>query len=213
VKKQKHRDAVPIQGHRAPEDLALEELLAVVAGTGAVAEAIAPQSITELAEQSPCELHARGVPPAAARRLACAFELGRRVGSRRLARGEPMRTSQQLADAFMPRLGRLNVEQTWLVLLDAKNRVIREVMLSQGTLTSSLVHPREVFRVAIRAAAVGFALVHNHPSGDPEPSPDDEALTRRLVAVGELVGIKLLEHLVVTDGAYVSLLERGLVLP
>lgn len=111
------------------------------------------------------------------------------------------------------RVAPVNVEQTWLVLLDAKNRVIREVMLSQGTLTSSLVHPREVFRVAIRAAAVGFALVHNHPSGDPEPSPDDEALTRRLVAVGELVGIKLLEHLVVTDGAYVSLLERGLVLP
>lgn len=210
--KKKPRDVVPIRGPRAPEDLPLAELLAVVAGTEAVAETLSAQVLAEIAEQSPCELHARGVPPAAARRIACAFELGRRVGRRRLTRGETIRSSKDVADAFMPRLGHLNVEQTWLVLVDAKNRVIREVLLSQGTLTSSLVHPREVFRHAIRAAAVGVVLVHNHPSGDPEPSPDDEALTRRIVAVGELVGMKVLDHIVVADDAYVSLLERGVLL-
>lgn len=96
-----------------------------------------------------------------------------------------------------------------LVLLNAKARVQREGVLSQGTVSSTPVHPREVFRATMRQAAVGVVLVHNHPSGDPEPSQDDIDLTRRLNAVGELVGIKVLDHVVVGDGAYVSLLERG----
>jgi len=205
------KDVLSVRAPSAPEDLATVDLLAAVAGTDAVRETIAVHALAEIAEQSPCELRARGVPPAAARRIAYAFELGRRVGRRRLTRGEPLRSSQAIYEAFLPRLAHLHVEQFWVVLIDAKNRVIREVMVSQGTLTSSLVHPREVFRLAIRAAAVGVVLVHNHPSGDPEPSVEDETLTRRLGAVGELVGIKVLDHLVIADREYVSLRERGLV--
>ena len=84
-------------------------------------------------------------------------------------------------------------------------------MISQGTLTASLVHPREVFSVAIRESAAGVILVHNHPSGDPEPSPEDLDITRRLASVGELIGIPVLDHVVIGGETYVSFLDRGLV--
>ncbi len=83
--------------------------------------------------------------------------------------------------------------------------------MSEGILTASLVHPREVFGPAIRHAAASLVLVHNHPSLDPEPSPEDVEITRRLVAVGELVGIRVADHVVIGGGAYVSFLERGLI--
>ncbi len=89
--------------------------------------------------------------------------------------------------------------------------MIREDLVSEGILTASLVHPREVFAPAIREAAAGIVLVHNHPSGDPEPSPEDHEVTARLCAVGELVGIRVLDHVVIGDGCYVSFLERGLI--
>ena len=98
-----------------------------------------------------------------------------------------------------------------MVMLDAKNRVMREARVSEGILTASLVHPREVFAPAIREAAAGIVVVHNHPSGDPEPSPEDHEVTARLCAVGELVGIRVLDHVVIGDGCYVSFLERGLI--
>ncbi len=85
-------------------------------------------------------------------------------------------------------------------------------MVSEGILTASLVHPREVFASAIRHAAASIVLVHNHPSMDPEPSPEDIEITRRLVAVGELVGIRIADHIVLGGGRYVSFLERGLIL-
>lgn len=196
-----------------PEDLSIPDLLVAVAGPASIRSRLDGVPLEDIARLAPCELLERGIPPGSARRIACAFELGRRLGPRKLARGQVLTSTSAVFDSYRLRLGHLEVEQMWLIALDAKNRVIREVLLSQGTLTTSLVHPREVFRQAIRAAAVGVVLVHNHPSGDPEPSPDDEAVTRRLVAVSELVGIKLLDHLVVTDSAYVSLLERGAIPP
>ena len=104
----------------------------------------------------------------------------------------------------------LEKEQFHIVMLDGKNRILREERISEGILTASLVHPREVFAPAIREAAAGLVLIHNHPSGDPEPSPEDREVTRRLVAVGELVGIRILDHVIVGDGRYVSFIERGL---
>ena len=88
---------------------------------------------------------------------------------------------------------------------------MREDLISEGILTASLVHPREVFAPAIREAASALLLVHNHPSGDPEPSPEDLEITRRLVAAGELVGIRVVDHVVIGEGCYVSFLERGLI--
>ncbi len=97
-----------------------------------------------------------------------------------------------------------------MLLLDGRHRLIATGEVSVGTLTASLVHPREVFRDAIRNAASALVLVHNHPSGDPTPSSDDLDITRRLSEVGELVGIRVLDHVIVGDGVFTSLADRGL---
>jgi len=99
-------------------------------------------------------------------------------------------------------------ERFHVLLLDGKHRLIREEVVSEGTLTTSLVHPREVFRSAVREAAAAVVVAHNHPSGDPEPSPEDLEVTRRLVRTGKLLGIPLLDHVVLGDHGFVSLRER-----
>jgi DNA repair protein RadC len=101
-------------------------------------------------------------------------------------------------------------ETFYSILLDGKNRVIREDRVSQGSLTSSIVHPREVFATAIRESADAVVFVHNHPSGDPTPSLEDLEITKRLVEVSRLVGIRILDHVVIGDGEYASFNERGL---
>lgn len=191
------------------EDLLIDDLLVLVSGNERARALFSRHGVRGIQTLSQGEVAAEGLPPGGARRLAGAFELARRLAERRLPRGLPFTSSGQVFEAFHERLRHLRVEQFWLVFLDAKNRVQREVMLSQGTLTNSLVHPRELFRLAIREAAVSVVLVHNHPSGDPEPSTEDQDLTRRLEAVGELVGIRVVDHIVIGDGAYVSFLERG----
>ena len=102
----------------------------------------------------------------------------------------------------------LEQETFWSLLLDGKQRLRRLVPVTTGTLTASLVHPREVFRAAIREAAAALIVAHNHPSGDPEPSAEDVAVTERLRAAGELLGIPLQDHVIVGDESFVSLRER-----
>lgn len=191
------------------EDLLVEDLLVLVAGNERARHLFSRHGIRGVQTLSLAEAVAEGLPPGGARRLVGAFELARRLAERQIVRGAPLTSSGQVFEAFHERLRHLRYEQMWLVFLDAKNRIQREVMLSQGSLTGSPVHPRELFRLAIRESAVSIVLVHNHPSGDPEPSSDDQDLTRRLEAVGELVGIRIVDHIVVGDGAYVSFLERG----
>ena len=96
-----------------------------------------------------------------------------------------------------------------MLLLDGRHRLIAEEEVSWGTLTASLVHPREVFREAIRVAAAALILVHNHPSGDPRPSAEDRAVTRRLVGAGRLIGIDVLDHVIVSEGGHWSFQEAG----
>ena len=97
-----------------------------------------------------------------------------------------------------------------VVLLDARHRMLREEVVSEGSLTSSIVHPREVFLPAVRESAGAVVLVHNHPSGDPRPSEEDVAVTRRLVRASELLGIRVLDHVIIGDGRYASLRQEGL---
>jgi DNA repair protein RadC len=144
------------------------------------------------------------------RRLAvvrAALELGRRAAGTPLGPGEPMRDAAAVYAHFRGRLPQCEREQFFVLLLDGRNRLIAELRISEGTLTAALVHPREVFAPAIRLAAAALVLVHNHPSGDPTPSAEDAALTERLRRAGELLGIRVLDHVVVGQGRFVSLAE------
>jgi DNA repair protein RadC len=200
------------QGADACSDV---ELLAVLLDRGrddAPAELLRRYgTLRRLACASPQELFASGgAAPRAAARLAAAFALGRRATAGRWEKGEPFRASRDIFERYHAHLRDARKERFIAVLLDGKNRVLRDERVSEGSLTSSLVHPREVFAPAIRESASAMVFVHNHPSGDPEPSPEDLEITRRLCAVGELVGIPVLDHVVIGDGAFVSFLDRGL---
>jgi len=120
------------------------------------------------------------------------------------------RTPGESARYLLPRYGARPVETFGILALDVRHRLKREAVISVGCLTSSLVHPREVFQEAVVARAAALVLFHNHPSGDPEPSAEDIALTRRLSSAGTLMGIEVLDHLVLGAGRYASLKERGL---
>ena len=200
------RDLIP------PDLLDTRDLLVAVTGRSEARLVADRHSLPELADHTYDELRDAGLTPAAARRLVCALELGRRLHIAPLLPGALLKSSQQIFDAFNPRLRDLKLEQFWGVYLDARSRVIREELISQGILTASLVHPREVFRPGIRCAAASIVLLHNHPSQDPTESPEDVAISRRLCAVGELCGIRIADFVVIGGGRYVSFLERGLVL-
>jgi len=140
--------------------------------------------------------------------LRAALELGRRAAAAPLTVGEHVRDAASVYAHFRGRLPQLDRELFFTLLLDGRNRIRAEVCVSEGTLTTALVHPREVFAPAIRDRAAALILVHNHPSGDPTPSAEDVALTERLRQVGEVVGIRVLDHVVVGQGRYVSLAEE-----
>jgi DNA repair protein RadC len=138
-------------------------------------------------------------------RLAAAVEIGRRA----LAPGAPVLTRPDDVFEWCADMRCADRERFVGLYLDARHRVVRRHTVSVGTLTASLVHPREVFAPAIRARAAALVVVHNHPSGDPEPSPEDCALTERLKEGARLLGVDLLDHVVVARGGFVSFRERG----
>ena len=150
-----------------------------------------------------------GFWPRRAAMLRAALELGRRAQALPLGVGSPVRDAESVWAHFRGRLPQLDREAFYVLLLDGKNRVQAEVRVSEGSLTAALVHPREVFAPAIRDGAAALILVHNHPSGDPTPSAEDVALTERLRQVGDLVGVRILDHVVVGRGRWVSMAESG----
>ena len=150
-----------------------------------------------------------GLWPRRAALVRAALELGRRASATPIAPGAPVRDAAAVHAHFRGRLPQLEHEVFYALLLDGKNRVHGEVLVSEGSLTAALVHPREVFAPAIRAAAAALILVHNHPSGDPTPSAEDRAITERLRQVGELVGIRVLDHVVIGRPGYASMAEGG----
>jgi DNA repair protein RadC len=201
------------------EALSDAELIALVLRTGgragdalAVARELLDQhsGLRGLARAAGAELRgAAGVGRAKGASLIAALEIGRRVASRELRPGEPIRGPEDVWRHFGALLRDASHEQFLVVLLDGRHRVLRSEAVSRGTLTASLVHPREVFRPAIREAAAALVLVHNHPSGDPAPSREDREITARLIGAGELLGIPVLDHVVVAESGYRSLREEG----
>lgn len=151
----------------------------------------------------------RGIGPAKAAQLKAAFELGRRSLAPSISPKTKINSSQDIFRHFAPPFRHLKKEIFKIVLLDQKNKIIRDVLVSEGSLTLTVVHPREVFNPAVRDSAASVIFLHNHPSGDPTPSAEDRELTKRLVAAGDLMGIQVLDHVIIGDNQYFSFSDSG----
>jgi DNA repair protein RadC len=151
----------------------------------------------------------RGVGRARAAQVIAAIEFGRRTLVRETEERPRFTTPPLMAAYLLPLYGASAVEQFGLVMLDTKARIIRTKLVSVGSLDSTIVHPREVFREAAAGAAAAIVLFHNHPSGDPTPSKDDLVLTARMIHAGEIMGIDVVDHIILADQCYYSLLESG----
>lgn len=193
--------------------LGTEDLLTVLLGSrereACRRVALAHPSLRELCNLYPAEFRSYGLTPGAVSKITAAFELAKRCGEEEFVAGAPFRGSADVYAHYRERLGDELVEHFYLILLDNKHRKLRDVQVSQGSLTSSVVHPRDVFMVVIRNSAAAVIFVHNHPSGDPTPSQEDLALTRRLREVGELLGVRVLDHIIIGKGRYVSFVDDG----
>lgn len=206
---------------RGPGGLSAAELIAIVWGSGTrgrsavdiAADALARlDGLTGLARASDVELEAiPGIGRVRAAQLAAAFELGRRLLADWPAGRWTVRAPGDLAGRLILQMGRLEQEELRVVLLNAKNAVLRIVTVYVGNVSASLVRIGELFRDAVRMNAAGCIIVHNHPSGDPTPSPDDLHLTSEALAAGRLLDIDVLDHLIIGHDAYVSLRDRGVV--
>jgi DNA repair protein RadC len=152
----------------------------------------------------------KGMGPAKATGIKAAFTLASRFQSRKLEHLDRFTSPRQVFDYFHHEFRDSRKEYFLTLLLDGKNRIIRRVQVSEGSLNQSIVHPREVFIPAVKESAAAIILVHNHPTGDPAPSSEDIAITRRLREAGDIMGIKVLDHIIIGDGEFVSFVERGL---
>lgn len=151
-----------------------------------------------------------GIGPGRALRIPAAFELGRRVQFSDDLEKTVVSSPADAAAYVQYSMGALEQEELWVLLLDVRNRIDKVEKLYKGSVSSSQVRVGEIFKAAVRSNAVNIIIVHNHPSGDPTPSPDDVALTRAIVQAGKLLDIEVLDHLVIGRGRWVSLKERGL---
>lgn len=206
---------------RGADALATRELLAILVGSGTgggsaldVAAALlrsADGSLRRLAATSTRELErVPGVGPAVAARVAAGLELGRREACEEPASRLRIHGPRDVYDRCAPLLRGAAQEEFRILLLNTQHGVTREIVVTRGILDASVVHPREVFRAAITESAAAVILVHNHPSGDPTPSPEDRAVTAQLAAAGRTLGIPVLDHVIVGDGRFVSFVEAGL---
>lgn len=139
------------------------------------------------------------------------MELGKRIASTPREKGPIITSANDIADIFMERMRYYKKEHFISLLINAKGEIIEEVKISIGDLCSSSTHPREVFVDAVRRSAGSVVFLHNHPSGDPEPSQADVDTTLRLVEVGELLGIPVLDHIIIGDGRFISMKSRGII--
>ena len=150
----------------------------------------------------------KGLGQAKAATVLAALEIGRRIASAKPLEKIHLSCPQDVADFLMPRLRYAAKEQFVVILLNSKNKVIGTEVVSEGSLSSSIVHPREVYGPAILHHAAAIMVAHNHPSGDPKPSLEDEEVTRMLSRSGKVLGIPMIDHVIIGDGNYYSFLEN-----
>lgn len=197
------------------------ELLAILIGTGtkdrsaldlAVALLAAEEDgLGNLAGSTPeeiCRISGMGIAKAC--RIIAAFELGRRLATRPLPGKVLITSPESIADLFMEEMRYYRKEFFQVLLLNSKGEIISIEKSSIGDLSSTIVHPREIFSGAVRRSAAAVVFVHNHPSGNPEPSSEDQEVTLRLIEAGKILGIRVLDHIIIGDGIYVSFRQRNL---
>lgn len=208
-------------GHTGLHALTDQELLALVLGHGVrgrgalklaadILDALG--GIHGLARSTADQLAAEvGFGPATAARLVAAIEIGRRTLQRQPAPRMRIGSPRELAAFLMPMYGASPVERFGVVLFDTKHQLIRVRVLAVGSVDAVTAEPREVFRDALLGGAAAVVLFHNHPSGDPTPSPDDISLTHRMINAGRVLGIDVIDHLIVGDARYFSLRESHVI--
>ncbi len=206
-----------------PEHLSTAQLLAILLRTGSEGKSaleLAMEVLKQYGDISAIKgatVHElctiKGIGPAKAAQIKAAVEIGKRASSYPLSRKVRILSSRDVYNVYRhynPYYQGLKKEIFRLLMLDGKNRIFADYLVSEGCLTSSIVHPREVYIQAIRNSAASVIFIHNHPSGDPSPSPEDVDITKRLVAAGELIGIKVLDHIILGEKEYVSFADKGL---
>jgi len=207
-----------------PDTLTNAELIALVIGTGIktkhgsysaidIAKSLVQSygSLNNLVNISADEMAvSEGMGKAKAAKIIAAIELGRRIVSQKNGNNIKFRCSEEVANYYIPLMKDLKKEQFKVILLDVKNKIIKDILISQGSLTSSIVHPREVLKPAIQSSAASVIFVHNHPSGDPEPSTDDIEITNRLSKSCSIIGINMLDHIIVAENGYYSFRQKDL---
>jgi DNA repair protein RadC len=199
--------------------LSVAELIAIIVGTGTRTQNVYDLASSLLAKHPLAQLarlHAAslaklaGIGEAKSTRIIAAFELGRRAVSTPMRRGHKLTSPDEVAAIYGPRLSG-NPEHFIIVHVDTRCCVLAETLIGQGGFSRCTVSVREVFGAALELGAASLIAVHNHPSGDPEPSDEDIELTRRLAAAGDVVGVPVLDHVVVAGLRFVSLRQRGVI--
>lgn len=180
------------------------ELAAEIIGRFRDLRALSQATIEELSS-------IKGIGAVKAVQVKAALELGKRLSALSSEDRPVIRCPEDVSSLVMEELRDLDREYFLALLLNTKNQVIARETISIGTLNSSIVHPRELFKIAIRRSAAAVILVHNHPSGDPTPSREDINLTKRLIEAGEIIGIDVLDHIIIGDNKFISLKSRGLI--
>ncbi|MBP1968802.1 DNA repair protein RadC [Virgibacillus natechei] len=199
--------------------LSNQELLAILLGSGTKEESVMALSnrvlmhfegLKLLNDATIEELIAiKGIGTAKGVLMLAAIELGKRMNQYRPNDRYVIRSPEDGADYVMEEMRSLNQEHFVVLFLNTKNQIIHRQTIFIGSLNASIVHPREVFREAVKRSAASIVVAHNHPSGDPAPSQEDIHVTRRLVESGKMIGIELLDHLIIGDRKFVSLKEKG----
>jgi len=203
------------------EALSAQEILAVILGRGTKGESVMMTSqkllsrfgnLKGVANASVEELtQTTGIGPAKATQIKAALELSRRLEADAGEKPKPvLKSPEDVAAEVRSQLKGKKKEHFLVLCLDTRNRLIDLKVVSIGSLDTSVVHPREVFKEAISSCAASVIFAHNHPSGDPEPSKEDTELTKRLVKAGEILGIDVLDHIIICDKSFVSLKARNL---
>ena len=170
------------------------------------------KSITNLVSCDLSELKkTKGVGPAKAVKLSAAFEIARRIKIEPFSQKKIFRTPEDVARYYIPRFHGERVETFFILLLNSANQIFREEIIAKGTLNSSIVHPREVFRYAITESAAGIILIHNHPSGNSDASKEDLLITKQLVEAGKIIDIRILDHIIIAGEEYLSFAQKGLI--